>query len=372
MNLLRKNYLIFIYLLLFFWPTVSSAEIKAPRGALEGIWEIFDENNEKYSRLSLIVSYQFAGIGHKTEVNPILAIGVVQWPGNNYWSEASSRISINDDGAIIMNFGKFAYCNCVPVIYHMKQTDNPNFLIGEWRYDKKNQKGKSQWKRRPQPKLDKVGYYSNINDNDGTRQIISVKPGNGNLKIPQTMTRGDLRLYIWGDGLVGGHNVWIDTEGGKFRIRESGWVCKDGSQRRWGDAWRKCGSRDTLGDGVAGIYLDLRFKQPLGAGIRTLWINGQPIKLNIFDPSMAKQKAVIQSIEILNAASLAPAMDVRPGDSIRVRITYDGKPEEKQTTVTIRTSLSGDEIRVAAKPTDDPAIFLSKPVRVKGVHFDTE
>ncbi|MCG8639875.1 MAG: hypothetical protein MI862_09060 [Desulfobacterales bacterium] len=374
----RSEKIIFIFTLavLLFTPLPCGAGETAPRGPLGGIWDISDQGNDKYSRLSLAISYQFVGLGHRTADTPVYGVGVVQWPGTDYWSEATAELSVEKDGTVIMNFGKFAYCNCVPVVYRMKPTDDPDILVGEWRYDKKNQKGSSRWQRKPEPRLDKLGYYT---EGNGKQQVTGVTPGHEALAVPQNMTRGDLRLYIWGDRLAGGHNVWMDPEGGNIRVREAGWVCGDGSRRRWGDGWRKCGSRETLGDGVAGIYLDIRFKAPLDAGTRTLWLDGQAMKLHIFDPSQpgsgpppAPRTAAVQSVEILNAASLEPAVDVKPGDRIRVRVTFDSAPAEPAADVSVKTHLSGDEIIVTTRPTKDPAVFLSEPVRVKGVSFGHE
>lgn len=260
----------------------AQSDVMAPRMALDGIWDIKDENNDKYDALSLAISHQFVGLGHRTADTPLYGVGVIKWPKQPYWTPASGTPKREADGAVTMSFGQFGYCSCRTVDYTVRPTGDPDVMTGKWVYKNGDgaviESGKSVWRRRPPIKIDTVTFYA------GGAPEQEVRYGKGSLKIEQRYTRGDLWITIYGERLAGGHNLWMYPENGNLTIRDTKWLCANGDERDYGDEWRLCGSKKTLGDGVTAIRFAIRSRKQMDPGKRTIWLDGQPIEIDVSAP----------------------------------------------------------------------------------------
>lgn len=277
---------IFLFIAVFIgsYTGAVQAEPMAPKGPLDGIWDIKDEGNELYDALSLTISHQFTGVGHRTSEDPLYAIGVVKWPEADYLAEATGTINYLADGTVTLKFGQFEYCNCVAVHYTLKPSNDPNILIGKWVFNKGNDKettGKSVWVRRPAAKIKSINY--SISSADPEQRFIrhEAEYKKEPLKIERRYTPGSLWINIMGERLVGGHNFWIDDENETIQLRKMGWLCEDGRHATYD--WKGCGSKKTIGDGVVGIRFALRITKPLDPGLRTMWLGGEPIEFEIYE-----------------------------------------------------------------------------------------
>lgn len=356
-NIYIMNFLkALLFLWCFTWPVLSCAqsEIIAPRMAMDGIWDIEDEGNEKYTALSLAISHQFTGIGHRSQGNPIYGAGVWKLSGENFWRGAGGTLKRAEDGSITMSHGQFEYCMCKTVDYAVKPTSDPDVMTGTWIFKGKGDykaSGKSIWRRRPPLQIDSISIYAHGQTRHKTR------PSAGPLKIEQRFTRGDIRVTIKGKRLAGGHNLGMDLEGDALKIRDQRWLCKNGDRR---DSWPRCGNEQTLGDGVSGISFVIRSSKTMEPGLRTIWLDGQAIPLEVVtEPVKPPEVAEILLMDL--EGNPIPEDLVSYGQKFLLHVLYEDVPAKPPENLKLNWE-EGTYSVVDLFPTEEKTRFTSQPL----------
>jgi hypothetical protein len=313
----------------------ASDKVKAPKGKLNGIWIIEDTGNDNIDVLELALSHQYSGLGNRTEQSSVVGVGRIKYPGKPFFENASGKLNLAGDGTVTMAFGQFGFCNCLTVDYTVKPTGNPNIMRGEWKH--RETSGATTWRRQPPIKINAVNYRlssPNPKENYVRDNTFDLEEP---LNIAQEHTIGNFWITILGDRLAGGHNMWVDDDGGNIMIRDIGWLCKNGEHREGGDSWKFCGSDRELGDGVVGIKFLVISKGPMPTGVRELWLDGQKISLNVFDTTLDTQETQ-STVEIrILTPDLTPIDKdhISYGEPFVVQAVYSEKPDTVPDSVTL-------------------------------------
>ena len=336
------------------------------RGFIDGIWDIEDEGSVKIESMILAVNRQFGSLGKRSEDAPLIAAGFVRHKGDvGFRKWRSGRLARTDDGAIIMSFGQFGYCNCGSIDYTVRSTGDPDVMIGEWVY-KDNERGSSIWRRRPPVTIEAVSYllrHSNKTQRF-VRDAVAYKERPLNVADWPKAYEHSIWLSISGRGFAGGHEVWFKPDS-QLKLGGRRWRCHDGSHQEGGTNWNRCSGRNRPDLGVVGLVLEVRISTNITSGIKTLWVDGQPVYLYVHgitgsDPVTSQTDLI--KIEIIDATTPDAIDQITIGQSFRARLTYAEKPDTEITETVAITSSDGTVREVSA--TGNTQVILSDPVLV--------
>lgn len=353
---------------------------------LDGMWTITARGNPKVAALTIAVSRESHGLGYRDPEGPLLAAGVLRYPGSSNYRNFDLSISRSDDGTIRIRFGQFEYCNCVPVEYTARPTSNPDVMAGEWIY--KDQRGPAVWRRGPSARIQSVEMGMAIRTDQGTyvsdRFGFGERPGRVERTHRVTCGYGQMRgncdgfwIAIRGENFAGAQDLWIDPAS-HMEINKAGWLCANGRMKDWGAGWRGCGSTKRPGDGVVGLSVKLLFWDGIAPGKRTLWVNGQPIPFEmVIHNYPADDKIGRPALVDLRAMSPDgnPLAALAEGSPFVLEAHYDGPNPAEWVSAAVPGALlprpaetaasgTGRGRRIILLRTEDAKIFRSVPLIV--------
>ena len=343
-------------------------DLASARNFIDGIWDIEDVGSVKIESMTLSINREFASLGKRSKDTPLVAAGIVRHIGDVGFRKARrrlGRLARSEDGTITMSYGQFGYCNCGSIDYTMRPTGDPDVMIGEWVYTG-DERGISIWRRRPPIRIEAVSYvlrHSNKAQRFVRDAVVYNERPLNVADWPKAYERS-IWLTISGQGFAGGHEVWLEP-GSQLKLGSKRWRCHDGRSRKSYAGWTDCGNWDTPDLGVVGLVMVIRISKSITSGIKTLWIDNQPVHFYVHaiagnDPKI--RQTDLTNVEIIEAETLDPIDEIAIGQSFRVRLTFAEDPDTEITeTVTIRTSDgAAQEVRV----TGNDRVIVSDPILV--------
>lgn len=350
---------------------------RAPRLAIDGIWDIEDDGLDLYNNLTLAISHGHAGVGPRDPALTQLAtsMGITRYKDRDHFSEVNATPVLQDDGSVTMQFGQFEYCNCVSVDYDVRSTGDPDVLIGRWVFNKGNDdetSGRSVWRRQPAMEIETLNYR--LGGPDPAQHFVrnEIAYGTGSLRVKDEFGATTRFIEIRGTGMPGGHDFWYDSLDGAIQIDQGGWMCADGRHATFGNDWINCGNRQAIDDGVVGLRFRLRAPQGLPTGKTTLWLAGQPI------PIIFGAEEPLASIRFLkwDEGELLTTTEIAEGDPFWIEAFFKSRPDVDRRTLTLhvgerefgvpaaRTEEDGNTFRSSAFVAtgwDAPTVRLDNP-----------
>jgi hypothetical protein len=337
----------------------------SPKNIVDGIWDVEDEGSVKIDAMTLTINRQFASLGKRTKNTPLVTVGLVRHKGDSHFQKFGKfHLAVSDDGTITMSHGQFGYCNCGAIDYTMRATGDPDVMIGEWVY-KDDERGTSIWRRRPPITIESVSYVLRHSYKNQRYLRDTVAYGERPLNVtdwPKAYQRS-IWLTVSGRGLAGGHDVWLDPSS-KLKLRDRRWRCQDNRTREGGDGWTSCGNWGKPDLGVVALVLEIKIPKNTTAGIKTLWIDDQPVHFYVHainEPEEPNQPKLV----MLDAVNMQGEQITQVEESVPflVKAIYDGEHPEEWISITMPTLRRADEEgapqQIVLRRTDDPRIFQS-------------
>lgn len=351
---------------------VSSDAQGAERGPLVGIWQIEDIDNPKVVSMTIAMHHGFDAILDQSEGATVPYYGIFQHrrPDKITTHRAQGRLKKSDDGSYRTKFGQFEYCDCVSVRYTVNPTGDPDVMIGEWVYGKK--RGVSTWRRQPPIKIDSVSHEIElVRMGPLDRVEYGTRPTKIELNHPAKSY--DVVVWIRGQRFAGGHEIRIDPSSRiKINYNSSRYRCARGGSYRVDQSWYNCRKKNSkpnpLSESVTGINVRLVTKKGITPGTKTLWIDGQPVPLDIVihgypEPLLPE----LASIEIVDPESLDPIEEIEFGRSFKVRLTYAEPPVAEITEIVTISTSWGEPLKVEVTGSGGVIVSDEIPVVPLGV-----
>lgn len=349
---------------------------------LDGVWEVFSPGDQPYDHLKIYVHMK-EGILHRVDPNqPSPAVAVVRYKGFDQYAPGGGAIILheNEDGSIETALGQFGYCSCVSVHWRMRPTGDPNVMRGEWEYD--GAKGAAVWRRHSiVAKIRSVTISSAVHGADGDLVADSFAYGSRRGRLernhPISCGYGELRgncdrvwVTIFGDSFFGAHDIWLDPAY-HMELDRAQWLCTNGEAQ--GSVWRYCDGPGQPGVGVAGIQLVLNLRSGMKPGPINLWVDGQPIPIEVVlagYPEEEEERPALVSLKATDADGEAVTR-IEEGKPFMLTATYDGEHPDAWTRVAApnlpSTEVAGKlvEQEVILQRTEDLKTFRSGWMTVK-------
>ena len=161
-------------------------------------------------------------------------------------------------------------------------------------------------------------------------------------------------VSVYGAHFIGAHDVWIDPAT-RIEIDEAKWICADGETE--GSAWYKCGMGNLPGETIAGIQIRLILRGGLTSRPVILWIDGQPIPIDLVVHGLPEEDDAAPELRLLDAVNTAGEQitQVDEGMPFLVKAVYDGPHPDDWVTLAL-PDLSRDLVLFR---TQDPRVFES-------------
>lgn len=312
---------------------------------LDGVWDVYTPGDQPVDQMKIYVHMK-GGILHRVDPNaPSPASAVVRYRGNAEYNQGGYAIILNEkeDGSLETAFGQFGYCSCVSVHWRMRRTGDPNILRGEWEFD--GRKGASTWRRSASGTgtVRSVVISSAVHDAEGDlvddRFEYGARRGRIERTHPVSCGYGDMRgncdkvwVSVIGDRFYGAHDVWLDPAS-HFELYSAHWICTNlGGQN---SAWRYCDGAGEPGAGVAGVQAQLILWPGMKPGPINLWVDGQPIPIDVVlagYPEEKEERPALVSLKATDADGEAVTR-IEEGKPFMLTATYEGEHPDAWTRV---------------------------------------
>ena len=349
---------------------------------LDGVWDIYSTGDQPYAAVKIYVHMPGGTLpgGDPKQLPPATILSRQKGADQPGWVSGSIVLHEQKDGSVEAAYGQFKYCSCVPVVWRVRSTGDPDVMTGEWDFG--GVKGATVWRRHsPQVTIRSVVVSRALPDAQGNlvddRFSYGTRRGRLERTHPVTCGYGSMRgncdrvwVTIWGDGFAGAHDVWLDPA---YHMELGGtrWLCRNGGYQT--DAWHGCDGTGEPGGGVTGLQTLLILRDGMKPGPLNLWVDGQPIPIDVVLNGYPEEKPAtpaLVSFEARNAQD-EPVARIEEGVPFRLTATFDAAHPDAWTPVGLpelpKIEVAGKlvEQEVILQRESDPKRFHSEWMTLK-------